>query len=198
MTVECFLKRHQTELQQDIAPSLSPFERKMSKRFSRVEILDQRGRKVAVLLNPELVRAMQLILDKRDACDVDKDNPFLFGRPNCSAASFFSGQHCIRLFAHLCGAKNPEDFMSTQLCKQVATMSQILSLKDNELDQLASFSGLDIRLHRDDFRLPDATLEISKMLLAMEKGTLATFQGKSLDEIEIEGMCIVQCNKNNY
>ncbi|XP_057187527.1 uncharacterized protein LOC130552880 isoform X2 [Triplophysa rosa] len=189
MTVECFMKRHQTELNQDIALSLSPFEQKMSKRFSRLEIMDKRGRKVAVLLNPELVRAMQLILDKRDACDVDKDNPFLFGRPKCSATSFFNGQDCIRLFVHLCGAQNPEDFMSAQLCKQVATMSQILSLKDNELDQLASFLSLDIRLHRDDYRLPDATLEIakiSKLLLAMEKGTLATFQGKSLDEIEIE------------
>ncbi|KAL0155304.1 hypothetical protein M9458_049567, partial [Cirrhinus mrigala] len=68
-------------------------------------------------------------------------------------------------------------------------MSQILNLKDNELDQLASFLGHDIRVHRDYYRLPDATIEIakiSKLLLAMEKGNLARFQGKSLDEIEIE------------
>ncbi|XP_073715809.1 uncharacterized protein [Misgurnus anguillicaudatus] len=68
-------------------------------------------------------------------------------------------------------------------------MSQILNLKDNELDQLANFLGHDIRVHRDYYRLPDATIEIakiSKLLLAMEKGTLASFQGKSLSEIEIE------------
>lgn len=73
-------------------------------------------------------------------------------------------------------------------------MSQILKLKDNELDQLANFLGHDIRVHRDYYRLPDATIEIaeiSKLLLAMEKGTFVNFQGKSLDEIEIERMCII-------
>ncbi len=139
MTLECFKKRNQTELHEDIALGLSPFEQKMSKHFSRVEIMGKKGRKVAILLNPELERAIKLIVEKRDACEVDRDNPFLFGRPKCSPTSFFSGQDCIRLFASQCGAKNPEHLKSTQLRKQVATISQILSLKDNELDQLANF-----------------------------------------------------------
>ncbi|KAJ4925111.1 hypothetical protein JOQ06_017848 [Pogonophryne albipinna] len=66
---------------------------------------------------------------------------------------------------------------------------RILNLKNNELDQLANFLGHDIRVHRDFYRLPEATIEIakiSKILLAMEKGSLAAYQGKSLDEIEIE------------
>ncbi|XP_073719998.1 uncharacterized protein [Misgurnus anguillicaudatus] len=189
MTLECFMKRDQTELHEDIALGLSPFEQKMSKHFSRVEIMGKKGRKVAVLLSPDLVGAIQLLVDKRDSCEVDGDNPFLFARPKCSATSFFRGQDCIRLFANQCGAQNPEYLRSTQLRKQVATMSQILNLKDNELDQLANFLGHDIRVHRDYYRLPDATIEIakiSKLLLAMEKGTNASFQGKSLSEIEIE------------
>ncbi|KAM9495718.1 uncharacterized protein Hap1MRO34_020027 isoform 2-T3 [Clarias gariepinus] len=189
MMLESFKKRDQTELHEDIAVGLSPFEQKMSKQFSRVETMGKRGRKVAVSLNHELVSAMQLLVDKRDACEVDRDNPFLFGRPKCSATSFFRGQDCIRIFASQCGAKNPEYLRSTQLRKQVATMSQILNLKNNELDQLANFLGHDIRVHRDYYRLPDATIEIakiSKLLLAMEKGNLTSFQGKSLDEIEIQ------------
>ncbi|CAM4652721.1 unnamed protein product [Leuciscus chuanchicus] len=189
MTLECFRKRDQTELHDDIAVSLSPFEQKMAKHFSRVEIMGKKGRKVAILLNPELVSAIKLLVDKRDACEVDRDNPFLFGRPKCSPNSFFRGQDCIRLFASQCGAQHPEYLRSTQLRKQVATMSQVLNLRDNELDQLANFLGHDIRVHRDYYRLPDATIEIakiSKLLLAMEKGTLVNFQGKSLDEIEIE------------
>ncbi len=172
MMLECFKKINQTELHEDIALSLSPFEQNISKHFSRVEIMGKKGRKVAILLNPELERAIQLIVEKRDACEVDRDNPFLFGRPKCSPTSFFSGQDCIRLFASQCGAKNPEHLRSTQLLKQVATMSQILSLKDNELDQLANFLGHDIRVHRDYYRLPDATIEIAKNLKA------ATSNGK--------------------
>ncbi|XP_059367604.1 uncharacterized protein LOC132106026 isoform X2 [Carassius carassius] len=189
MTLECFKNRNQTELHEDIALGLSPFEQKMSKHFSRVEIMDKKGRKVAILFNSELVRTIEIIVEKRDACEVDRDNPFLFGRPECSPTSFFRGQDCVRLFASQCGVKNPELLRSTQLRKQVATMSQILSLKDNELDQLANFLGLNIQVHRDYYRLPDATIEIakiSKLLLAMEKGNLARFQGKTLNEIEIE------------
>ncbi len=190
MTLESFKKRDQTELHSDIAASLSPFEQKLAKHFSRVEIMGKRGRKVAVLLNPEVVSATTLLSDKRDTCNVHKDNPFLFGRPQCPPTSHYRGQDCIRIFARTCGAKNPDHLRSTHLRKHIATLSQILNLKNNELDQLANFLGHDIRVHRDFYRLPEATIEmakITKLLLAMEKGTLANFQGKSLDEIEVEG-----------
>ncbi|XP_030002635.1 uncharacterized protein LOC115428010 [Sphaeramia orbicularis] len=190
MTLESFRKRDQSELSEHIAVGLSPFEKKMSKHFSRVEIMGKKGRKVAVLLNPELVSAVNLLVDKRDVCDVDKDNPFLFARPKCSATSYYRGQDCIRVFASLCGATNPEYLKSRHLRKHVATMSQILNLKDNELGQLANFLGHHIRVHRDYYRSPEATVEIAKismLLLAMETGSLARFQGKSFDEIDIEG-----------
>jgi len=76
----------------------------------------------------------------------------------------------------------------------MSTMSQVLNLKDNELDQLANFLGHDIRVNRGYYRLPDATIEIakiSKLLLAMEKGALVNFRRKSLDEIEIEGIYFI-------
>lgn len=83
MTLECFRKRDQTELHDDIAVGLSPFEQKMSRHFSKVEIMGKKGRKFAILLNPELVRALKLLMDKRGACEEDRNNPFLFGRPKC-------------------------------------------------------------------------------------------------------------------
>ncbi|XP_057692100.1 uncharacterized protein LOC130915906 isoform X1 [Corythoichthys intestinalis] len=189
MSLESFKKRDQTELHGDVAASLSLFEQKLARHFSRVEIMGKRGRKVAVLLNPEVVCATTLLVEKRQMCNVHKDNPFLFGRPECPFTSHYRGQDCVRTFARLCGAKNPQYLRSTQLRKHIATQSQILNLKNNELDQLANFLGHDIRVHRDFYRLPEATIEvakITKILLAMEKGTLAQFKGKSLDEIEIE------------
>ena len=194
MTLESFMKREQTELHEDMAVGLSLFEQKLAKHFSRVEIMGKGGRKVAVLLNPEVVSATALLADKRDSCNVHKDNPFLFGRPKCPPTSFYRGQDCIRIFARQCGATNPEHLRSTHFRKHVATLSQIRNLKNNELDQLANFLGHDIQVHRDFYRRPEATIEIakiSKLLLAMEKGSLATFQGKSLNEIDIEGMCLI-------
>ncbi|XP_073730464.1 uncharacterized protein [Misgurnus anguillicaudatus] len=68
-------------------------------------------------------------------------------------------------------------------------MSKILNLDENEADQLADFLGHDIRIHRQYYRLPEGTLQLAKMskvLMAMEKGTLSSFKGKRLDDIEID------------
>ncbi len=85
--------------------------------------------------------------------------------------------------------QNPEALSSTKLRKHIATMSKILNLSENEADQLADFLGHDIRIHRQFYRLPEGTLQLAKMskvLMAMEKGTLSEFKGKKLDEIEID------------
>ena len=98
----------------------------------------------------------------KETCNVHKDNPFLFGRPQCPPRSHYRGQDCIHIFAHTCGAKNPDNLRSTQLRKHIATMSQIPNLKNNELDQLANFLGHDIRVHRDFYRLPEANYRNGK------------------------------------
>lgn len=57
------------------------------------------------------------------------------------------------------------------------------------MDQVADFLGHDIRVHREYYRFPEATTQlakISKLLIAMEKGSLANLQGKTLEEMEIE------------
>lgn len=45
----------------------------------------------------------------------------------------------------------------------MATMSKVLNLKDNELDDLADFLGHDIRAHRQYYRLPEGTLQLAKI-----------------------------------
>lgn len=49
--------------------------------------------------------------------------------------------------------------------------------------------GHAIRVHRQFYQLPEGTLQlvkISKILMAMEQGRLADFQGKSLEDINID------------
>lgn len=69
----------------------------------------------------------------------------------------------------------------------------MLNLQENEADQLADFLGHDIRVHRQYYRLPQGTIQLAKMskvLLAVENGTLSQYKGQALDDIEIdpEGM----------
>uniref|UniRef100_A0AAV2L5I1 Uncharacterized protein n=1 Tax=Knipowitschia caucasica TaxID=637954 RepID=A0AAV2L5I1_KNICA len=54
---------------------------------------------------------------------------------------------------------------------------------------------------RQYYRLPEGTLElakISKVLMAMEQGRVTEFEGKSLDQIQIEpeGRAILKCHGN--
>ncbi|XDV19286.1 hypothetical protein PO909_024785 [Leuciscus waleckii] len=110
------------------------------------------------------------------------------GQPSSSSPAYRGGE-CIKKAACECGIKNPEALSSTRLRKHIATMSKILNLNENEADQLADFLGHDIRIHRQYYRLPEGTLQLAKMskvLMAMEKGTLSDYKGKKLDDIEID------------
>ncbi|KAI7812500.1 hypothetical protein IRJ41_002902 [Triplophysa rosa] len=188
MQLKNFLERDTAPLHKDVAVGLTQFEQKLCAHFSRVEIRGKKGRKVAVLLSPDIVDALTLLISRRQECGVPQDNTFLFARPRCLTP--YRGQDCLRIYADECGAQNPELLRSTQLRKHVATLSQILNLRNHELDQVADFLGHDIRVHREYYRLPEATTQlakISKLLLAMEKGSLTSLQGKTLEEIDIEG-----------
>ncbi|XP_054863090.1 uncharacterized protein LOC118469983 [Amphiprion ocellaris] len=187
MRLKSFQEGDTTKLHEDVAMGLSKIEQKLCNYFRRIEIMGKRGRKVAVLLTPSVVDALSLLTSKRTECGVSATNVFLFARPK--SMTYYRGQDCLRIHANQCGAKHPEHLRSTQLRKHVATLSQVLNLKNNELDQVADFLGHDIRVHRDFYRLPVPTTQlakVSKLLLSMEKGRLSGLQGKSLDEIELE------------
>jgi len=57
------------------------------------------------------------------------------------------------------------------------------------LDILAGFLGHNIRVHRNFYRLPQETLQlakVSKILLVYDRGQIASYKGKNLDEIQLD------------
>ncbi|XP_034529641.1 uncharacterized protein LOC117805134 isoform X2 [Notolabrus celidotus] len=187
MPLSSFLSNNPSDPHEDVNEALSAVEKKLCHHFRRVEIRGKRGRKVPVLLTPAMKQALDLLVRKRQDCGVRPENKYLFGRPY--ALTCYRGSDCLRHFAKVCGAKCPESLTSTKLRKQTGTLSQVLNLSNTELDQLADFLGHDIRVHRQFYRLPEGTLQlakISKVLMALEKGRLAEFKGKTLDEINID------------
>ncbi|XP_070401383.1 uncharacterized protein [Nothobranchius furzeri] len=183
MKLTNFMDRNRSSTQEKMG--LSEYEQKLCSYFERVELKGKRGRKVAVLLTPEMTRAVELMVTKRKECGIPDDNTYLFAVPKC--LTYYRGHDALRTLSEQCGAKKPEYLRSTQLRKEIATTSQILNLKDNELDQLADFLGHDISVHRQFYRLSEPTVQsakISKLLLALEKGRLRELKGKTLDDIE--------------
>jgi len=56
--------------------------------------------------------------------------------------------------------KHPQAIKSTPLRKSIATVSQILDLKENEVEWLARHMGHDLNIHKQYYRLQDHTLFI--------------------------------------
>lgn len=171
----------------DVVDSLSKWEKKLCQSLMRVEIRGKRGRRVPVLLTQSIMEMIDILMKTRKEVGVSSSNTFLFPRP--TALTSYRGSDCLRKYAHACGAQHPENLTSTQLRKQVATLSQILSLRGNELDVLAGFMGHDLNIHREYYRLPESTIQtakVSKILLLAEKGSIGDFSHKSLDEIDID------------
>ncbi|KAK7945724.1 hypothetical protein WMY93_001452 [Mugilogobius chulae] len=187
MPLSAYMSPHSQDALEDLGDALSDLEKKLCQHFRRLEIAGKRGRKVPVLLTPAMQEALDLLVSKREMCGVVPGNKYLFARPK--ACSYFRGSDCLRHFAKMCGAKNPESLTSTKLRKQTATLSQVLNLSNTELDQLADFLGHDVRVHRQFYRLPEGTLQlakVSKILMALEQGRMAEFKGKGLDDITID------------
>ncbi|KAL3971540.1 a disintegrin and metalloproteinase with thrombospondin motifs 2 [Sarotherodon galilaeus] len=187
MILNAFTLRDTSLTHPDVELALTDLEKKLCRHFQRIEIKGKRGRKVPILLTPDMMTSMDLLVNTRRDCEVLDENPFMFARPK--ALTHIRGSDVVRQIAQSCGAKQPEALSSTKLRKHMATMSKILNLKDNEMDNLADFLGHDIRVHREYYRLPEGTLQlakISKVLMAMERGQLSDFKGRNLDEIIID------------
>jgi len=189
MTIKDFEKRHSAADYTNVAETLSPLEKKLCNTLERIELVGKKGRTVPVILAHVMKRNIELLIKTRDSCGVSEANKFVFARAHYGSECHIRGSDCLRNFSESCGAKFPTLLRSTKLRKQIATLSQIMNLKDHELDILANFLGHDIRVHREFYRLPEETLEVakvSKLLLLMEKGDLSEMKGKTLDEIQVD------------
>ena len=114
------------------------------------------------------------------------ENNYLFPVSNYGGKGHIRGTDVLRELRLKVKAQQPELLRSTRLRKHIATVSQIVNLRENELDILAKFLGHDIRVHREYYRLPEETLEVarvSKLLLASQRDE--NIAGKRLEDINI-------------
>jgi hypothetical protein len=184
MTVECYQSAKKGgQIDPVVMATLSELERKMCKTHMRVEIMGKRGRKVAVLFTKEMQKNITFLLKNRPS-----PSEYIFALAG-NSSSIYRGSDCIRDFASKCGAKNPSAMTSTKLRKQLATLCQILNLRENSQDILATFQGHDIRVHRQFYRLPDDALEVakvSKLLHCINDGTISKYRGLDFDDIQFD------------
>ena len=75
----------------------------------------------------------------------------------------------MKQFSSNCGAKSPDRLRGTTLRKHLATKSSLMNLGESDVTDLANFLGHAEKNHREHYRLPVLTREISKMSQLLEK-----------------------------
>lgn len=186
MELKFFKSRKKSVPNDEVKQHLTANEMSMFSHFTRIELPGKFSRGVPLLLTPQTEEALELLCNKRKECAVKKNNIYLFARPEKD--THLRGSDCIRKYSNECGAKNPEALRSTELRKQIATLSSVLNLKDADRDQLARYLGHNIRIHDDLYRLKLDTLQIakvSKLLFAVQQGRIGDYIGMDLDEIDV-------------
>jgi len=170
----------------DIQTTLTDMEQQLCSRLKLVNIPGKRNRTVPVLLTANAVAGIECLIEKRNEVGIDERNPFLFAR--CSGLNSVDGYVCLRRVVNSLKLDRPDLVTSTYLRKYIATVSQLLDMKNSEFDLLCRHMGHTATVHRDFYRLPSQTLELAKMsklLLAVERGNLNALTGKTLDEIDV-------------
>ena len=114
------------------------------------------------MLTAAMKKSLDLLLSTRSKAGIAEENTFLFSRANVDSLQHLHGSDCLRQEAEKCGAKHPEYIRSTKLRKQIATIAQVINLKDHGLDILVSFMGHDIRIHKAFYRIPEPALQAAK------------------------------------
>ena len=178
--------QNRQSIQGDQLQAYTRLERLLADNFHRMETRGKRGRRVALLLSVQHREYLDMFVRYREQAGVEENNKFLFGTAH--RAQHLDACKAIRDYSSRCGAQNPQRLRGTYLRKQVATVSQMLNLSDNEIQQIADFMGHDIAIHRQFYRTPELSLQVTKLakfFMAVDDTDLEKYRGKSIDDLEV-------------
>lgn len=137
--------------QAEMASSLTENERILTRHYKRITNIGKGSRPVTILIPKTLQKYFSMLCTIRSSTDwFPCENNYFFTYPQ--SIRWINGCSIIRKYAKISGAKNPELLTSSRLRKHIATVTQILSLKGNEIDQLAKFMGHTTKTHETFYK----------------------------------------------
>ncbi|KAG5891205.1 hypothetical protein JTB14_012690 [Gonioctena quinquepunctata] len=133
MTVHSYTSNINKESGSEFDDCINESEKILMKSFRRVVIKGKRGRGVPVLFTEEMLKTTDLLLEVR-ANFVQDTNIHLFA--NTKSSSSINGSKAVYTHVRRAGARNAAALTSTKLRKHLATMSQVINLSEQDLEQL--------------------------------------------------------------
>ena len=115
-----------------------------------IETQGKRGRTVPIILTPTYVRCLELLIRCRKNMGVVSSNLYLF-TVSCSD-NHIRGYDALKRYVNVLPLEVPEAITGTNLRKHIATMSQVLNLKEFQLDGIAGFLWHDLKIHCEYYK----------------------------------------------
>lgn len=150
-----------------------------------IQVRSSTGKALAMVVTPDVMAALELLVNQRKACGVRDDNLHLFAIPNYKP--LFKAQANLSLFIRRSEVSHKRHLRSQGLHTQMVRIVRILSLTAEGLEELGQQLGHDIPRDPAHYRDPQAALDVARMSELLKHGARERFEGKSLEEIEIAG-----------
>lgn len=137
--------------QTELVSSLTENEKVLTQNYKRIVGIGKGSRPVTILIPKNLQKYFSMVYNLRiNSTWFSPDNTYFFSYPK--SLRWIEGCSVIRKYANMSGAKNPELITSCRLRKHIATVTQLLSLRGNEIDQLAKFMGHTTKTHEQFYK----------------------------------------------
>lgn len=157
-----YLKGSRGNESKDILNSLNDEEKELVNSFTRLETRGKKGRKIPILLTPQIKIMTDLLVENRKKCGMLQENDYFFGIPG-TTESYFRTSDIIRRLRREAKVIHEDRITTTAMRKEAATLSAACGLSEQQVDLLANFLGHTNLVHRTHYRLPEATLEKAKV-----------------------------------
>ncbi|ESO97061.1 hypothetical protein LOTGIDRAFT_174667 [Lottia gigantea] len=148
----------------------------------------QTGRCVPLLIPPEVKRAMEFLSNStvREKGGIKKTNTFMFA--NTGDAVVRAGDSLNEIKGRL-KLKQPSRILATNLRKHTATISQVVSLDEQQMKNVCNHLGHSQRVHDEYYRQTSGLIEridIAKLMLMQEHNLVGKYANKKLSEIQFD------------
>ncbi|XP_060584452.1 uncharacterized protein LOC132740548 isoform X2 [Ruditapes philippinarum] len=175
------------------------FEKQLLESQEVMTIRGKTGRGVPVILPSETAKGLAYLTDSRVriSAGVHASNHYIFASQGDSIVWAYDA---LRKAAEAALLKNPAAITSTNLRKYMATVTQVLDLKENQMQWVLNHLGHTMDVHKIHYRATSDIIErtqIAKILLLQDQGRVGEFRNQCLDDIELEDIVFTRRETNH-
>ncbi|XP_033758095.1 uncharacterized protein LOC117340444 [Pecten maximus] len=181
-----------SDIDASMVGELSEVEKLLLKTQELMTVRGKRCRPVPVIIPADARKPLEFISDKgvRNEAGVDPNNQYLFPNSLKSYARVYSS---LKKICEECELASPSRITSVSMRKYTATLTQVMNLKDNEMEWLCSHLGHTSKVHKQHYKQMSGMLErtyVSKLLLVQDLNLTKNFKGQNLENIDLKDILL--------